>query len=83
MNYTKLMSQAPTELGKMMNDLNQSITFYEHPKYGDEYPILIVCHELELASHTDFMDTSDMEAEHGEYQPSFVNGKLYIGGHEY
>jgi hypothetical protein len=82
MNYTKLMANEPTELDRMINDLGQKIVFYEHPLRGDEFPVIIVCHELELADHTDFMETDDMTAEHGEYQPSFVNGKLYIGGYE-
>jgi hypothetical protein len=83
MNYTKLMMQNPFELDRMMNDKGQLITFYEHPHYGDEYPVLIVCHEQELVDHTDFYDTSDMTATHGEYQPSFINRVLHIGGYPY
>jgi hypothetical protein len=83
MNYSKLMQHNPTELDRMMNDLGQLIVFYEHPIKGDEFPVIIVCHELELADYTDFMETTDMTALHGEYQPSFVDGKLHIGNSEY
>lgn len=70
----------PTSFGKMMNDKGQLIEFYEHPIYGDESPIICVCHELNYASSSDFYETDDMEAEHGEYQPSFnKNGILVIG----
>jgi hypothetical protein len=83
MNYKKLMDLDPTSYGKMTNSLGQEIEFFEHPLRGDEFPVIIVCHELELADYTDFMETVDMEAEHGEYQPSFVDGELYIGGSKF
>jgi hypothetical protein len=67
----------------MVNSKGQEIVFYEHPLRGDEFPVIIVCHELELADYTDFMETTDMMEDHKEYEPSFVNGKLYIGDYEY
>lgn len=79
LNYTKLMSQNPTKYGSMMNDLGQLIDFYEHPILGDEAQVIAVNDELQLASYTGFYDLDDMTAEHGEYQPSFVNGELVIG----
>lgn len=83
MNYKKLMEYNPTEYERMINSLGQEIVFYEHPLKGDEFPVIIVCHELELADHTDFMETVDMVQDHKEYEPSFIDGKLYIGGYEY
>ena len=83
MNYIKLMNAYPTEYKRMTNSLGQEIVFYEHPFKGDEFPVIIVCHELQLADHTDFMETDDMIASHKEYEPSFQNGKLYIGDWEY
>lgn len=83
LNYKKLMEHNPTIYDEMVNSLGQKITFVEHPLKGDEYPVIIVCHELELADSTDFMETGDMMAEHREYEPSFVDGVLYIGGFEY
>lgn len=77
------MDANPTEYDRMTNSLSQEIVFYEHPYKGDEFPVIIVCHELGLADYTDFMETDDMMAEHKEYEPSFVDGKLYIGGYEY
>lgn len=79
MNYKKLMEHNPTEYDRMINSKGQEIVFYEHPLQGDEFPVIIVCHELELADYTDFMETTDMMAEHKEYEPSFVNGELQIG----
>jgi hypothetical protein len=83
MNYKKLMEYNPTEYDRMINSKGQEIVFYEHPLRGDEFPVIIVCHELELADYTDFMETTDMMEDHKEYEPSFVNGKLYIGEYEY
>jgi len=79
MNYKKLMEHNPTEYDRMINSKGQEIVFYEHPLKGDEFPVIIVCHELELADYTDFMETTDMMAEHKEYEPSFINGQLQIG----
>jgi hypothetical protein len=81
MNYEKLMDQNPTQLDEMVNKLGQKITFYEHPTLGDSAPVIVVCHKLKLAEVSDFFETDDMMASHGEYEPSFVNpGKLVIGG---
>jgi hypothetical protein len=79
MNYKKLMEHNPTEYDRMINSKGQEIVFYEHPAKGDEFPVIIVCHELELADYTDFMETTDMMAEHKEYEPSFIYGQLHIG----
>jgi hypothetical protein len=82
LNYAKLMSHNPTKLGGMMNDLQQKIDFYEHPTKGDEAEVIAVSHELELASYSTFYDLDDMTALHGEYQPSFQDGKFFIGKFE-
>jgi hypothetical protein len=80
MNYKKLMSHNPTEYGSMINSQGQKIVFVEHPIKGDEYPVIAVCHELELAGATDFFELDDMTAEHGEYEPWFdESGELEIG----
>jgi hypothetical protein len=79
MNYTKLMSLNPFKYGEMINQKNQLIEFYEHPLRGDEFPIIAVCHEMNLAASTDFYSLEDMRAEHGEYEPWFNEGKLILG----
>ena len=79
MNYEKLMSHKPTSYGKHTNSINQVIEFYEHPLKGDEAEVICVCHELQLAENSTFFETDDMIAEHKEYEPSFIDGKLYIG----
>lgn len=79
LNYEKLMANNPTEYGRMINSLGQEIIFVEHPFKGDEYPVIAVCKELKLACTTEFWDLDDMMADHKEYEPTFVEGKLYIG----
>lgn len=83
LNYTKLMKADPTKLGEMVNSIGQKIEFYEHPFQGDEYPIIAVSNDLKLAANTDFHDLDDMTAEHKEYEPSFQDGKLFIGDFEH
>lgn len=80
MNYQKLMEHNPTNLGYIVNDLNQIIEFYEHPIHGDYAEVICVCHELELAANSTFFETTDMQEDHKEYEPSFIEGKLHIGG---
>jgi hypothetical protein len=79
LNYKKLMSLNPTVYGKLTNTAGQVIEFVEHPVHGDEAMVICVCHELELADYSTFYETDDMEADHKEYEPSFIDGDLYIG----
>lgn len=79
-NYDKLMELNPTSYGKMTNSKGQEIEFFEHPTRGDEAPVICACHELKKAADSSFFETDDMIAEHGEYEPSFEDGKLHIGG---
>ena len=82
MNYSKLMNLNPTSFGSMGNSIGQEIEFFEHPLKGDEFPVICVCHSLRLASASEFWETDDMIAEHKEYEPSFQDGKLFIGQFE-
>jgi len=79
MNYQKLISQAPTVYDSFVNRRGQTIELVEHPELGEEYPVICVCHELQLAAASEFWDTEDMLADHGEYEPSFVSGELVYG----
>jgi len=79
LNYQKLMDLNPTSYGKMTNDKGQEIEFFEHPLLGDEAEVICVSHDLKLADYSSFFETDDMTASHGEYQPSFEDGKLFIG----
>ena len=81
-NYEKLMSKNPTEFERFTNSKGQEIAFVEHPTQGDDYPVICVCHELKLASCSDFWDTWDMTQSHKEYEPSFENGKFWVGDME-
>jgi hypothetical protein len=73
------MKFKPFELDKMTNSLGQEIVFLEHPTEGQDAEIICACHELKLADYSTFYDLDDMLADHKEYEPTFVNGKLYLG----
>jgi hypothetical protein len=79
LNYTKLIANNPTKYGEMVNSYGQKIEFVEHPTRGDEHPVIAICHELQLAATTTFYELDDMTADHKEYEPNFLNGKLFIG----
>ena len=81
-NYEQLMAHNPTEYGRMTNSLGQEIIFVEHPFRGDESPVICVCKEQKLAAYSTFYELDDMLAEHKEYEPSFQDGKLFIGQFE-
>mgnify|MGYP003606717051 CR=1 FL=1 len=78
--YPKLLIYEPTVLATLTNSLGQEIELVEHPTKGDEGFVIAICHDLKLAEDTPFFDLADMLAEHKEYEPSFVDGKLHIGG---
>jgi len=82
-NYNKLMHHNPCVYETIKNSKGQSIDLVEHPLRGGETDVIAVCHELKLADYTGFFDTDDMLAEHKEYEPSFVDGDLYIGEFKY
>lgn len=63
----------------MANSIGQDIEFLECPRDGDEAPVICVCHDLKLASYSDFYELDDMTAEHGEYEPRFVDGQFQHG----
>lgn len=72
-NYNKLMSRNPSEIGSMVNMYQQRVTFYEHPTHGDESPVIAVWHDKQQAFETDFYETDDMMSEdHDDYQPIFT-----------
>lgn len=81
-NYDKLMALSPFSFGKITNSIGQEIEFFEHPTLGDMAEVICVCHELRLAEYSTFFETDDMTAEHREYEPSFVDGLLFIGDFE-
>ena len=79
LNYEKLMNNEPTVYEKMVNSLGQKITFVEHPFKGDSVQVICICHELKLASYSDFFELDDMLASHKEYEPLFINGEFQHG----
>ncbi|SHH86897.1 hypothetical protein SAMN05444481_13624 [Flavobacterium frigidimaris] len=79
LNYENLIKNNPTVYDEMINSLEQKITFVEHPTKGDEVPIICICHELKLASYSDFFELDDMLAGHKEYEPVFICGDFQHG----
>ena len=79
LNYKQLMAENPTEYGRMVNSFGQEIIFVEHPFRGDEYPVICVSKDLELAAASTFYELDDMMADHKEYEPNFYNGEFFIG----
>ena len=73
MKYGILMAQNPTLLHTMVNQLGQEIEYYEHPTYGDTYPVIAVLHSAEQAKLTDFYDTEDF-FEDSDYNYVYLNG---------
>ena len=79
LNYQKLINLDPTVYGSFVNSLGQNIIFVEHPLKGDEVPVICLCHELKLASYSDFFETDDMIADHREYEPIFIDEQFQHG----
>jgi hypothetical protein len=75
LNYTRLMALNPTKYGDVVNQLGQTVEFYEHPTRGDEHPVIAVIHELSVAYVTDFYDTEDFY-EGSEYNPVYAHGEM-------
>jgi len=74
------MEKNPTKYGEILNAKNQLIEFYEHPYYGQDVPVIAVCHELKLAGLTTFYELDDMTTStHEEYRPFFIEGALRYG----
>ena len=77
--YKELIEYKADKLGETVNQMGQEVHFYEHPLHGDEYPVIVIFPEYEVAFNSDFFDIDDMIAEHGEYTPYFVGGELTLG----
>ena len=77
-NYEKLMSKNPTEFERFTNSKGQEIAFVEYPEW-DDCTIICVCHELKLACDSEFFETDDMLRQDRSYEPSFQDGRLWLG----
>lgn len=73
----KFLALNPTSYGTMTNTSGQVVTFYEHPLRGDEAPVYGMIDGVLF--NTEFFETDDMEAEHGEYTPHLVDGEIWMG----
>ena len=67
-NYytSQFMADKPEELGRMTNQLGQTVIFYEHPRKGDED--FVYCLINGRLADTRFMDTADFY-EGSDYMP--------------
>ena len=69
------MAYEPTIYTEFVNSQGKKVQLCEHPTRGDEYPVLVVFPDEQLAFVSDFWETDDMVAEHGEYEPVLVEGE--------
>ena len=67
------LAQDPTKYGEVINQLGQAVTFYEHPKHGDLYPVIGVIEQTAFV--TDFFDTEDFY-KNSDYNPVLKNGAI-------
>ena len=81
-NFEKLMEYNPFTYESFINSKGQTIDFIEHPIKGDLAEVIVVCKELNKACDSGFFETDDMLASHREYEPTFKEGKLFIGNSE-
>lgn len=79
LSYSKLMANNPFEYARIVNSKGQTVVFYEHPFYGDEAEVICAFPEFEKCFYSGFMETDDMTREHGDYEPSMIDGNFYIG----
>ena len=79
-NYTKLMALNPTKYGARINQLGQTVDFYEHPTQGDGRPVIAIIHSEQVAYCTDFYDLEDFY-EDSEYMPVYMHGTMDCAFH--
>lgn len=82
LNYSKIISLNPFEYESFTNSKGQKVVLCEHPVLGDEAEVLVMFPEYQKAFYSGFHDAGDMTADHNEYEPSLVDGRLYIGDSE-
>ena len=78
LDYKYIMGLDPTTYNDkpFFNALGQEIWFMEHPILGDLYPVLVHFPKEKVVACSDFFETDDMIAEHGEYAPVLIDGKV-------
>lgn len=65
----------PTIYTEFVNSQGKKVQLCEHPIHGDEYPVIVLFPDEQLAFLSDFFDTEDMTAEHGEYEPVLIGSE--------
>lgn len=76
LSFGKLMAFNPTLLDTMINQIGQRVNFYEHPTKGDEYTVLGVFPDFNIAFDTDHWDTSDFY-DYSDYNPIYKDGRVF------
>jgi len=80
--FKMLIDDKAYMLSSMVNEMQQSVEFYEHPIIGDEHPIIVSFPDYGLAFDSDFYDLDDMMSDSTyEYRP-FLNGQDLMYGYE-
>ena len=69
-NYKDLMEQNPMSYGSVLNQIGQTVHFFENPELGDEATIIGVINNT--AFDTDFWDTDDFYKD-SDYNPILIH----------
>lgn len=76
LNYTRLSAANPTVYATAINREGQKLKFVEHPALGQDYPVIVMCDEMQVAACTDFFDCSDFYAG-SDYMPVYLFGEFH------
>jgi hypothetical protein len=78
--FKRLVDENASLLSSMTNEMQQRVEFYEHPTYGDMYPVIVSFPDFKLAFVSEFYDLDDMMSEStDEYRPFLINNDLVLG----
>lgn len=72
--FNRFFQENPTMLASKDNSLGQKITFYEHPRLGEDAPIMVEIGGKLFTS--EFWDTEDMLAG-DDYEPILSEGRMF------
>lgn len=73
--YTDLVADNAYAYASFTNSQGDEVVLMEHPKYGEEVPVLVAFPKQDKAFCSDFHDTFELE-DGGEYEPCLVEGEL-------
>jgi hypothetical protein len=79
LNFTALTKLNPTVYEEFINSLGQTVQLIEHPIKGDEYPVIAIFPDLQLAYCTDFYECEEISEVGGEYEVVIIANEFFHG----